>query len=57
MNKEQLILHAKRKIAERREKAVDDCQKTLQALRSHDDWKSCEHVLKTAQVRFVLSGD
>ena len=57
MNKQQLILLAKRKIAERREKAVDDCQKTLQALRSHDDWKSCEHVLKTAQVRFVLYGD
>lgn len=54
MNREQLLLAAKRKIDANREKALDECEKTLTFLRTHDDWKNCERALKTAQVELVL---
>ena len=57
MNREQLILAAKRTVDARRQKAVDGCEKTLSALRAHDDWKKCEHALKSAQVQLVLYKD
>lgn len=54
MNKEQLLLLAKRTITERRQNAVDECQKILDELNSHDDWRSCDKALKTAQVQVHL---
>lgn len=57
MNREQLMLAAKRKIDARRQKALDDCDKTLSFLRAHDDWKNCERALKSAQVQVVFYKD
>lgn len=54
MNREQLILAAKREIDARRQRATDECEKTLAYLRAHNDWKKCEHTLKTAQVELVI---
>ncbi len=54
MNKEQLLLLAKRTIAERRQNAIDKCQKTLDELNRHDDWRNCDKALKTAQVQVHL---
>ena len=57
MNREQLMLAAKRQIDARRQKALDDCEKTLSFLRTKEDWKKCERTLKTAQVQLVLYKD
>ena len=57
MNREQLMLAAKRQIDARRQKAVDECDKALSYLRAHDDWKKCESTLKSAQVQLVLYKD
>lgn len=54
MNREQLILAAKRKIDANRLQAIDDFEKKLSYLREHADWQKCEHALKTAQVDLVL---
>lgn len=54
MNREQLMLAAKRRIDARRQKAIDESEKTLAFLREHGDWKKCEQALKSAQVQLVL---
>lgn len=57
MNKQQLILLAKRRVDEKRQNAQTVCENTLAKLREQDDWRSCEHSLKRAQVAFVLHKD
>ena len=54
MNKQQLIAIAKRTVAMRRQKALDECDQRLRALRSHDDWRICEQNLKNAEIAVAL---
>lgn len=57
MNKQQMLILAKRRIEQNRTEAVDRCEKNLATLRMHDDWNSCERSLKTAQVQWILKRD
>ncbi len=54
MNKQQLLQIAKRTIIRRRLAALDEHDKKLQTLRSHDDWRICEHNLKNAEIAVAL---
>lgn len=54
MNKQEMLILAKRKIQQNRTNAVERCEKNLATLRARDDWKRCEHALKTAQVQLIL---
>ncbi len=57
MNKQEMLILAKRRIEQKRTQAVDKCEKNLATLRSREDWKSCERALKTAQVQLILNRD
>lgn len=57
MNREQLANAAKRKIEARRLKAMTLCDRTLEELRKHSDWRNCEHALREAQVKYVFERD
>ncbi len=57
MNKQEMLILAKRKIQQNRTDAEGRCEKNLATLRAHDDWKRCEHALKTAQVQWILQRD
>ena len=57
MNREQLALTAKRKIDARRMKAFALCDRTLDELRKHEDFRNCEHALRAAQVKYVFERD
>ena len=56
MNKQQLLQIALRNILEKRNNAIDRCDKLLANLRAFPDWALCETNLKQAQVAYVMNG-
>ncbi len=57
MNKQQLIQIATRNVLEKRNNAIDRCEKLLAKLRAIPQWAECEKNLKQAQVDFVMLGN
>lgn len=56
MNKQQLLQIAQRNIAQKRNNAIDRCNKLLEKLRTIPAWVECETNLKQAQVDYVMNG-
>ena len=56
MNKQQLLQIAQRNILEKRNNAIDRCDKLLAKLRTLPEWVQCETNLKQAQVDYVMNG-
>ena len=56
MNKQQLLQIAQRNILEKRNNAIDRCDKLLAKLRTIPAWVECETNLKQAQVDYVMNG-
>ena len=56
MNKQQLLQIAQRNILEKRNNAIDHCDKLLAKLRTIPAWVECETNLKQAQVDYVMNG-
>ena len=56
MNKQQLLQIAQRNILEKRNNAIDRCDKLLHKLRAMPEWAECETNLKQAQVDYVMNG-
>ena len=56
MNKQQLLQIAQRNILEKRNNAIDRCDKLLAKLRTLPAWVECETNLKQAQVDYVMNG-
>ena len=56
MNKQQLLQIAQRNILEKRNNAIDRCDKLLNKLRAMPEWAECETNLKQAQVDYVMNG-
>ena len=56
MNKQQILQIAQRNILERRNNAIDRCDKLLAKLRTIPAWVQCETALKKAQVDYVMNG-
>lgn len=56
MNKQQIRQVALRNVLERRNRAIDRCEKILAKLRTIPEWVDCETNLKQAQVNYVMNG-
>lgn len=56
MNKQQIRQVALRNVLERRNRAIDRCEKLLAKLRTMPEWVDCETNLKQAQVNYVMNG-
>ncbi len=56
MNKQQLLQIALRNVLEKRNNAIDRCEKLLAKLRQLPEWVDCETQLKQAQVNYVMNG-
>ena len=56
MNKQQLLQIAQRNILEKRNNAIDRCDKLLAKLRTLPEWVEVETNLKQAQVDYVMNG-
>ena len=56
MNKQQLLQIAQRNILEKRNNAIDRCDRLLNKLRAMPEWAECETNLKQAQVDYVMNG-
>lgn len=56
MNKQQIRQVALRNVLERRNRAIDRCEKLLAKLRALPEWVDCETNLKQAQVNYVMNG-
>lgn len=56
MNKQQIRQVALRNVLERRNRAIDRCDKLLAKLRTQPEWVDCETNLKQAQVNYVMNG-
>lgn len=50
MNKQEILQNAERVIFARRQNALDKCEKTLEQLRTHADFRACEQHLKQAEI-------
>ena len=53
MNRQQLLQHAQRKIAENRLRAEDKCENVLQILRSNPQFNEIEHGLRQAEIDYA----
>lgn len=56
MNKQEIFQNAKQNIFAHRQAALNACEKTLAALRMHEDFRIAEQQLKKAQVAVALFG-
>ena len=55
MNRQQLLLLAKRTVDGRRQKAEESCDKLLAELRTDDEYNAIERGLRQAEIDFVMS--